>query len=219
MSRYVPSQELVTRVARGEMSAIGRLISRAEAGVPEARQALATIYQRAGGAHIIGLTGVPGSGKSTLVATLTAGLRAAGSTVGIVTVDPSSPYSGGAILGDRIRMSDLAHDPGVYIRSMATRGATGGLARAALDAVDKDRIVELSAIRDQAHADAERAAVALERVGPAITPESLRRFALSARRKLRNEDGTYRRDHLRAVAQRVEVVSRVRFASSARKPN
>jgi site-specific DNA recombinase len=71
----------------------------------------------------------------------------------------------------------------------------------------KDRIAELSAIRDQAHADAERAAAALERVGPAITPDSLRRFALSAQRTLRNEDGTYRRDHLRAVAQRVEVVS------------
>jgi LAO/AO transport system kinase len=79
---------------------------------------------------------VPGSGKSTLVAALAARLRAAGGKVGVVAVDPSSPYSGGAILGDRIRMTELAQDPGVYIRSMATRGAMGGMARATLDAVD-----------------------------------------------------------------------------------
>ncbi|WP_338811318.1 methylmalonyl Co-A mutase-associated GTPase MeaB (plasmid) [Agrobacterium leguminum] len=136
MSRYVPSHELVDRVARGEIQAIGRLISRAEAAVPEARPALATTYRRAGRAHVVGLTGVPGSGKSTLVAALTARLREQDRTVGIVAVDPSSPYSGGSILGDRIRMSDLVGDPGVYIRSMATRGATGGLARTTLDAVD-----------------------------------------------------------------------------------
>ncbi|HEY0327952.1 MAG TPA: methylmalonyl Co-A mutase-associated GTPase MeaB [Rhodopseudomonas sp.] len=136
MSRYVPSSELIERAARGETAAIGRLISRAEANMPEARDALAAIYQRSGRAHVIGLTGVPGSGKSTLVAALTQRFRAQGQTVGIVAIDPSSPYSGGAILGDRIRMSDLANDPGVYIRSMATRGAMGGMARATLDAVD-----------------------------------------------------------------------------------
>jgi LAO/AO transport system kinase len=133
---YVPSRELVGRVANGEIPAIARLISRAEAGVPEARDALADIYQRAGRAHVIGLTGVPGSGKSTLVSALTARLRAGGSKVGIVAIDPSSPYSGGSILGDRIRMTDLINDPGVYIRSMATRGVMGGLARATMDAVD-----------------------------------------------------------------------------------
>jgi LAO/AO transport system kinase len=133
---YVPSTELVERVANGEVSAIARLISRAEAAVAEARVALAEIYQRAGRAHVIGLTGVPGSGKSTLVSVLTAHLRSAGSKVGIVAIDPSSPYSGGSILGDRIRMTDLVNDSGVYIRSMATRGVTGGLARAALDVVD-----------------------------------------------------------------------------------
>jgi LAO/AO transport system kinase len=85
---------------------------------------------------VVGLTGVPGSGKSTLVAKLAAKLRAAGQKIGVVAIDPSSPYSGGAILGDRIRMTEMATDAGVYIRSMATRGATGGLARAALDAVD-----------------------------------------------------------------------------------
>ena len=136
MSRYVPSCDLLERAALGETLAIGRLMSRAEANVPEARQALSEIYRRAGRAHVIGVTGVPGSGKSTLVAALTARLRKQGSKVGIVAVDPSSPYSGGAILGDRIRMSDLANDPGVYIRSMATRGAMGGIARATLDAVD-----------------------------------------------------------------------------------
>jgi LAO/AO transport system kinase len=133
---YIPSIELVERAAQGEVRAIGRLISRAESGVAEAREALATIYRRAGRAHVVGLTGVPGSGKSTLVAALTGKLRARGEKVGIVAVDPSSPYSGGAILGDRIRMSVLGMDPGVYIRSMATRGAMGGLARATMDAAD-----------------------------------------------------------------------------------
>lgn len=133
---YIPSIELVERAAQGEVRAIGRLISRAESGVAEAREALATIYRRAGRAHVVGLTGVPGSGKSTLVAALTGKLRARGEKVGIVAVDPSSPYSGGAILGDRIRMSELGMDPGVYIRSMATRGAMGGLARATMDAAD-----------------------------------------------------------------------------------
>ncbi|MCJ2088583.1 methylmalonyl Co-A mutase-associated GTPase MeaB [Methylobacterium sp. E-005] len=131
-----PSRDLVERVAAGAVPAIGRMISRAEAGSPEARPALAEIYRRAGRAHVVGLTGVPGSGKSTLVATLTAHLRKAGQKVGVVAIDPSSPYSGGAILGDRIRMADHVCDAGVYIRSMATRGAMGGMARAALDAVD-----------------------------------------------------------------------------------
>ena len=136
VSTYVPSLELVERIANGEISAIARMISRAEAGMPEAREALAEIYQRAGRAHVIGLTGVPGSGKSTMVSALAARLRATGSKVGIVAVDPSSPYSGGSILGDRIRMTDLSQDPGVYIRSMATRGNMGGIARATMDAVD-----------------------------------------------------------------------------------
>lgn len=133
---YVPSTVLLEKLRAGNSWALGRLISRAEAGVPEARTTLAEVYRHAGSAHVIGLTGVPGSGKSTLVAKLTAELRQRGEKVGIVAIDPSSPYSGGAILGDRIRMTELANDPGVFIRSMATRGATGGMARAALDAVD-----------------------------------------------------------------------------------
>ncbi len=136
MSRNVASLALVDRVRAGEPAAVARLISRAESGGAEAREALARIYRLAGKAHVVGLTGVPGSGKSTLVAKLTEKLRAQNRKVGIVAIDPSSPYSGGAILGDRIRMTEMAGDPGVYIRSMATHGATGGLARAALDAVD-----------------------------------------------------------------------------------
>ncbi len=133
---YVASSALLEQLRAGSTWALGRLISRAEAGVAEARPALAEVYRHAGSAHVIGLTGVPGSGKSTLVAKLTAELRSCGEKVGIVAIDPSSPYSGGAILGDRIRMTELANDPGVFIRSMATHGATGGMARAALDAVD-----------------------------------------------------------------------------------
>jgi len=136
MSRYAPSVELARRATAGEPMAIARLISRAEAGVAEARPTLAEIYRHAGRAHVIGVTGVPGSGKSTLVGKLAQKIRAQGGKVGVVAIDPSSPYSGGAILGDRIRMTELATDPGIYIRSMATRGATGGMARAALDAVD-----------------------------------------------------------------------------------
>jgi LAO/AO transport system kinase len=136
VSRASSSLALVDRVRAGEPAAIGRLISRAESGAREAREALAEIYRLAGNAHVVGLTGVPGSGKSTLVGRLAAKLRAQGHRVGVVAIDPSSPYSGGAILGDRIRMTEMATDPGVYIRSMATHGATGGLARAALDAVD-----------------------------------------------------------------------------------
>ncbi len=133
---YAPSLSLIPRIEAGEPAAIGRLISRAESGAAEAREALASIYARAGHAHVIGITGVPGSGKSTLVAKLAQLIRDSGAKVGIVAIDPSSPFSGGAILGDRIRMADLGLDSGVYIRSMATRGAVGGMARSALDAVD-----------------------------------------------------------------------------------
>jgi LAO/AO transport system kinase len=140
MAGYVPSEALVERVEGGETAAIARLISRAESGTREAREALARIHRRAGRAHVIGVTGVTGGGKSTLVAKLALMLRPrgdpGGQKVGIVAIDPSSPYSGGAILGDRLRMSELAADPGIFIRSMATHGATGGMARAAIEAVD-----------------------------------------------------------------------------------
>jgi LAO/AO transport system kinase len=136
MRRFVPSHELVPRVIKGEVPAIARLLSRVEAGDPECREALDEIYRRAGKAHVIGITGVPGSGKSTMVSVLAARLRQAGHKIGIIAVDPSSPYSGGSIMGDRIRMTDLAADEGVFIRSMATRGNLGGMARATLDSVD-----------------------------------------------------------------------------------
>ena len=136
MSRRLSSSDLVERVQAGERAAVARLISRSEHGEAEARQALGKIYRLAGRAHVIGITGVPGSGKSTLVGKLTEKLRAQVGKVGVIAVDPSSPYSGGAILGDRIRMSELAGDSGVFIRSMATHGATGGMAHTTLDAVD-----------------------------------------------------------------------------------
>ena len=131
-----PAMALVAGVLRRETRAIARMISLAEAAKPESRKALAEIYRLAGRAHVVGITGVPGSGKSTLVTCLVKAARAQGRTVGVVAVDPSSPFSGGAILGDRIRMSELTGDDGVFIRSMATRGALGGLARASLEAVD-----------------------------------------------------------------------------------
>ncbi|HYT31809.1 MAG TPA: methylmalonyl Co-A mutase-associated GTPase MeaB, partial [Thermoanaerobaculia bacterium] len=115
--------------------AIGRAISAVEGngGSPEILRAL---FEKTGRARVIGLTGPPGAGKSTLVQRLAQAYRRRGKTVGIVAVDPSSPFSGGAILGDRIRMTELYTDPGVFIRSMATRGTLGGLARATSDAVD-----------------------------------------------------------------------------------
>jgi LAO/AO transport system kinase len=136
LTRKIASADLVARVAAGERAAIARLISRCEHGEAEAADALGDIYRLAGRAHVLGITGVPGSGKSTLVGKLAQRLRAGGGKVGVIAVDPSSPYSGGAILGDRIRMSELAVDPGVFIRSMATHGATGGMAYATLAAVD-----------------------------------------------------------------------------------
>jgi len=99
-------------------------------------EALEEVYRHAGKAHIVGITGVPGSGKSTLVSKLAMRLREMGWRIGIVAVDPTSPFSGGSILGDRIRMNELSADPDIFIRSMATRGSLGGLARATLDAVD-----------------------------------------------------------------------------------
>ena len=136
MTARVASSDLARRVLDGDLRAAARLITRVEAGEDECRPALAELYRHTGRAHVVGITGVPGCGKSTLVSQLARTIRADGRRVGVVAIDPSSPFSGGAILGDRIRMSDLVEDPGVFIRSMATRGALGGLARASLDAVD-----------------------------------------------------------------------------------
>ena len=132
----VSSLDLVAPVLAGKITAIARLMSRVESGGEEVMGALEEIYRHAGKAHIVGITGVAGSGKSALLAKLAIRLRAAGRRVGIIAVDPTSPFSGGSILGDRIRMNELSGDPAVFIRSMATRGSLGGLARATLDAGD-----------------------------------------------------------------------------------
>jgi LAO/AO transport system kinase len=127
--------DLVEGVLAGRPRAVARAISGAENNSGRWADLLAGIYPHTGRALVVGVTGAPGAGKSTLVDRLAAFYRAEGHKVGIVAVDPSSPFSGGAILGDRIRMKSLATDPGVFIRSMATRGNLGGLARATGDAV------------------------------------------------------------------------------------
>ena len=126
---------LAERVRSGDVRAVARAISLVEDGAPEEAPLLAALFPHAGGALVVGVTGPPGAGKSTLVDRLTARLRAQGRTVGIIAVDPTSPYTGGAILGDRIRMQSHAVDGGVFIRSMATRGHLGGLAAATAHAI------------------------------------------------------------------------------------
>ncbi len=126
---------LVDGLLSGDKRAAAKLISLIEDDEPEAAEALARIYPHTGRAHVIGFTGAPGVGKSSLINRLVRLFRARGKTVGVVAVDPTSPYSGGAVLGDRIRMADTGVDPGVFIRSMATRGHAGGLALATFDAV------------------------------------------------------------------------------------
>jgi LAO/AO transport system kinase len=121
---------LAAGVRAGDTRAVARAISLVEDARPEARALLAALFPHAGGSLVVGVTGPPGAGKSSLVDRLTARLRAQSRTVGVVAVDPTSPFSGGAILGDRIRMQAHATDPGVFIRSMATRGHLGGLAAA-----------------------------------------------------------------------------------------
>jgi LAO/AO transport system kinase len=129
------SQSLIERVIAGDSTAVARAISKAEDGANDASELLKAIFPRTGNALVIGITGAPGAGKSSLVDKLAMVYRKRGERVGIIAVDPSSPFSGGAILGDRIRMQTLGLDKGVFIRSMATRGNLGGLARATVDAV------------------------------------------------------------------------------------
>ncbi|HWQ11836.1 MAG TPA: methylmalonyl Co-A mutase-associated GTPase MeaB [Roseiflexaceae bacterium] len=129
------TRDLATALLRGDRRALARGITLTEQGGPEARALLRAIYPYTGRAHIVGVTGAPGVGKSTLVSALVAEWRRRGRSVGVVAVDPSSPFSGGAILGDRIRMQAHGGDAGVFIRSMASRGRLGGIARATGDAV------------------------------------------------------------------------------------
>lgn len=127
--------DLVERLRAGDPRALPRLISLLEQGSERGQRALSELYPRAGQAHIIGITGPPGAGKSTLVNALIGSFRATGRRVAVLAIDPSSPYSGGAVLGDRIRMMERHADDGVFIRSMASRGRLGGLAAATTDVV------------------------------------------------------------------------------------
>jgi LAO/AO transport system kinase len=119
--------ELVERARQGESRSVGRLISLVEDESPLLREVMVALAPHAGQAHIIGITGSPGVGKSTSTSALVSAYREDGKRVGVLAVDPSSPFSGGALLGDRVRMQDHATDPGVFIRSMASRGHLGGL--------------------------------------------------------------------------------------------
>src|SRR5437867_4853578 len=139
--------ELLQQFFEGDTRALARIITRVENRSADSLEILQQLFPRTGKAEIIGVTGSPGSGKSTLVDRLAVSYRQKGKKLGIIAVDPSSPFTGGAILGDRIRMQTLGTDPGIYIRSMATRGHLGGLATATadvvsvLDAAGKDPIV------------------------------------------------------------------------------
>jgi len=126
---------LVQGVLEGDRRSIAKTITIIENNEPEARKIVSLLYPKTGKAHIIGITGPTGSGKSTLIEKLVGELRKRGKTVGVVAVDPTSPFTGGAFLGDRVRMQDHSTDEGVFIRSMATRNAPGGLARATRDAI------------------------------------------------------------------------------------
>ena len=128
-------EDLVAEVLQGSMRAMARLITLVENADSSAFQLLGAIYPHTGTAYVLGITGSPGTGKSTLTDKITAVLRKREQTVGIIAVDPSSPFTGGALLGDRIRMQRASVDPEVFIRSMATRGNLGGLARASADVI------------------------------------------------------------------------------------
>lgn len=128
-------QNLAERLLSGDRRALARMVTLIENESPQARRYLAELHQHAGNAHIVGVTGAPGAGKSTLVAHVVRELRRRDRKVGVVAVDPTSPFTGGAILGDRIRMMELAGDPHVFIRSMASRGSLGGLSASTRDVV------------------------------------------------------------------------------------
>jgi len=129
------NSSLIDRIKSGDAAAVARVISKVEDATPDSADLMKQVYGLSRGGLVIGITGAPGAGKSSLVDKLALLYRQKGERVGIVAVDPSSPFSGGAILGDRIRMQTLGLDEGVFIRSMATRGNLGGLARATVDAV------------------------------------------------------------------------------------
>ena len=129
-------KDIAKKVLSGDSRAIARLITLAENNDPSATNSMKDIHPHTGKAHVIGITGVMGSGKSTLISELTQEYRKNGKTVGIIAIDPTSPFSGGALLGDRVRMMHLATDKGIFIRSMGTRGMLGGLTSAVYDVVE-----------------------------------------------------------------------------------
>lgn len=138
---------VIERILQGEIRAAARLMRDIDDGIPSSRETLKALYPHTGKAYIIGISGFPGVGKSTLVDQMIEAYRAEGKTLGVLAVDPTSPFSGGAILGDRVRMQRHGTDPGVFIRSIATRGYFGGLSRSThsiidvLDAMGKDIIL------------------------------------------------------------------------------
>lgn len=147
MSDAAAQTDRIAALVNGDPSALARAISDVERGTDAGREILAAIHSRVGHARVIGVTGVPGAGKSTLISRYVAALRHAGRRVGVVAIDPSSPFSGGAVLGDRIRMAEHASDSRVFVRSLASRGHGGGLAPTAthvvdlMDAAGWDRII------------------------------------------------------------------------------
>jgi len=128
--------DIASKVLKGDARSIARLITLAENSSPEAASVMKDIHPHTGNAYVIGITGVMGSGKSTLICELTREYRKQGLDIGIIAIDPTSPFSGGALLGDRVRMMELATDDGVFIRSMGTRGMLGGLTSAVYDVVE-----------------------------------------------------------------------------------
>jgi len=157
-------QTIVERLLSGDRRALARMVTLIENDVPVARNYLTELHLHAGNGHIIGVTGAPGAGKSTLVTHIVREMRRRERKIGVVAVDPSSPFSGGAILGDRIRMMELAGDPNVFIRSMASRGSVGGLSAStrdvvrAMDAAGYDPVIIETVGTGQAEVEVMRAA-------------------------------------------------------------
>lgn len=132
----MPADLLQKKLLEGDKRSIARAISVVESNDRGSSELLKSIYPKTGNAYRIGITGPPGAGKSTITNQITKYFRSSGKKVGIIAVDPTSPFTGGALLGDRVRMNDIGQDPGVFIRSMATRGSLGGLSKKAIDAAD-----------------------------------------------------------------------------------